>query len=315
MSSCGSSRARTPLPWSKLPALESRSAKLFTGHAARSFSSSLFAVAKASVGKAASSLALLSSAWAGRISELLWRDSEAARRLLVEAEFCRSRGLMTPEEALGTEVVHLRAFLTHEEVEDMLEQIRLVQADELAGKTQRDSGFGAKRVVSCWQTTYLHTDHIFQQRFGALHTKLRRAIFEADAANWKVLQGRKASALNFRTAEFHEYTASGQLSGEKHFDAGSLITMDVLLSDPGTCYTGGALVLPGPGGSLLAPALLKGDAALFISHRYHNVQPVTGGKRSVLVVEIWDGPECSCAHRCRLPGPCTRGAAQRQQQG
>jgi hypothetical protein len=33
----------------------------------------------------------------------------------------------------------------------------------------------------------------------------------------------------------------------------------------------------------------KGDAALFVSHKYHNVRPITAGKRTVLVVELWEG--------------------------
>ena len=42
----------------------------------------------------------------------------------------------------------------------------------------------------------------------------------------------------------------------------------------------------------------KGDALFFCSHKYHNVEPVTRGRRMVLVAELWVGPEKECAHRC-----------------
>ena len=43
---------------------------------------------------------------------------------------------------------------------------------------------------------------------------------------------------------------------------------------------------------------------MFVSHRYHNVRPVTAGRRQVLVAEMWEGPEKTCAHRCLTAGKC-----------
>ena len=40
--------------------------------------------------------------------------------------------------------------------------------------------------------------------------------------------------LNLRTVEYHEYRPGGQLKARKHYDAGSLITVDLMLADPGT---------------------------------------------------------------------------------
>ena len=47
-----------------------------------------------------------------------------------------------------------------------------------------------------------------------------------------------------------------------------------------------------------------GDALVFVSHKFHSVTPVTSGKRSVLVLEFWEGDEKKCNHRCnrRQPG-------------
>ena len=45
--------------------------------------------------------------------------------------------------------------------------------------------------------------------------------------------------------------------------------------------------------------------ALFLSHKYHNVLPIRSGKRHVLVMELWNGPEKTCPHRCETVGKCT----------
>ena len=48
-----------------------------------------------------------------------------------------------------------------------------------------------------------------------------------------------------------------------------------------------------------------GDAVAFPSHKFHNVRPVTKGRRTVLVAELWEGEPRICAHRCLLPeGDC-----------
>ncbi|CAD7928677.1 unnamed protein product [Amoebophrya sp. A25] len=44
----------------------------------------------------------------------------------------------------------------------------------------------------------------------------------------------------------------------------------------------------------------RGDALLFVSHKYHCVQPVTRGTRRVLVLEFWRWPERRCGHRCEV---------------
>ena len=36
----------------------------------------------------------------------------------------------------------------------------------------------------------------------------------------------------------------------------------------------------------------QGDCLVFLSHKHHSVGAVTGGTRKVLVIEMWDGPEC-----------------------
>lgn len=241
----------------------------------------------------------------GLISTQWSLKEDACRRL--EDQMCIWQGLLTPYEAQRTHAVHVEQLLSDEDIADFMRQVREVQQHGLVGMERRDR-HGVQDADGCWRTTYLHTDGIFRSKFDALHQKLRRAIFEIDAKHWRVLDSRDASRLNFRTVEYHEYESQGRLAATKHYDAGSLITLDIMLADPGNDFKGGELVMPQPTGEATAINLKKGDAALFLSHKFHNVQPVHQGRRTVLVLELWDGPEPTCPHRCQTLGFCSTSA-------
>ena len=50
---------------------------------------------------------------------------------------------------------------------------------------------------------------------------------------WMMMNGylKGRDRLNFRTIELHEYGPGGGLPERKHYDAGSIITIDVMLCD------------------------------------------------------------------------------------
>ena len=160
-------------------------------------------------------------------------------------------------------------------------------------------------MLGVWKTTYIHTNGLFRERLSGLHSKFREAIFLVDKENWGMLGEIPGERLNFRTVESHEYRAGGRLVEDKHYDAGSYITMDVMLAEPGVDFDGGEFVTPEADGSLAMHEFRQGDAVFFVSHKYHRVQPITSGKRHVVVAELWAGPEKECAHRCLTPGPCS----------
>ena len=60
-----------------------------------------------------------------------------------------------------------------------------------------------------------------------LRKKLLSAIEDAD--DYHVLKGKE---WNVRCIEYHRYTEGGSLLQEDHVDAGSLLTMSLLLSEP-----------------------------------------------------------------------------------
>ena len=85
------------------------------------------------------------------------------------------------------------------------------------------------------------------------------------------------STAEVRVVEYHEYTIGGAVSDPKHCDSGSLVTMSVLLSDPRD-YTGGCFTTLELDGSVTEFAdIRRGDGLLFVSEKWHSVQPVLSG--------------------------------------
>ncbi|CAE7168337.1 for [Symbiodinium pilosum] len=81
-----------------------------------------------------------------------------------------------------------------------------------------------------------------------------------------------------------------------------------MLSTPGVDFQGGDFCTLESDGKLQRHAFQKGDALVFLSHKAHCVEPVTEGLRQTLVMELWEGEERSCNHRChRRTGHCEEG--------
>jgi hypothetical protein len=77
--------------------------------------------------------------------------------------------------------------------------------------------------------------------------------------------------------------AGGALPTHKHYDHGSLITLDVMLSPRGS-FVGGELQTLEHGGELRHHHFERGDCLCFVSHKYHSVAPVRGGTRQVCAI-------------------------------
>ena len=157
-----------------------------------------------------------------------------------------------------------------------------------------------------WQTQYLQTGGGFRRLAPDLLQKLHDAACSADAKAWGLLRGRQAR-LRPRCVEYHTVLPGGALPDPTHHDRGSVLTIDVMLSDPRE-FAGGAFCTLEDRGVYATHAFGRGDALVFVSHKRHCVSAVTEGRRTVLVVEFWDGEERTCNHRCEraagfCPGP------------
>jgi len=146
-------------------------------------------------------------------------------------------------EAQQTRVHHMPGLLAPAEVAAILALAQEVQTtDPEATLTFSDTVQLSQR--GNWQTIYLHSGGAFQRKLPEIEEKLRAAVATADAAQGWSLMGRRHTArsrsgevvhvpVSVRTAEMHRVEAGGSLPEPKHYDAGSLITIDVMLSTPG----------------------------------------------------------------------------------
>lgn len=219
---------------------------------------------------------------------------------------CQRFELMHPLQAQHTPVIRVPGFLSRKEISEICEVVDRLRAQDAVAFVSKDKTSDIQG--DNWGTTYLHTNGHFQQLFPALLQRIREAIFVIDEHHWQILQTRDRNALNFRCIEHHWYGPGADLDKASfHYDTGSLITVDMMLSKPGHDFQGGQFYTPAI--SEYRPAephtFEKGDLMLFVSHKYHQVTPISNGERKVLVMELWDGPERTCAHRCLDPvGSC-----------
>eukprot|EP00405_Crypthecodinium_cohnii_P018926 CAMPEP_0206467598 /NCGR_PEP_ID=MMETSP0324_2-20121206/29130_1 /ASSEMBLY_ACC=CAM_ASM_000836 /TAXON_ID=2866 /ORGANISM="Crypthecodinium cohnii, Strain Seligo" /LENGTH=456 /DNA_ID=CAMNT_0053940897 /DNA_START=12 /DNA_END=1382 /DNA_ORIENTATION=- len=116
----------------------------------------------------------------------------------------------------------------------------------------------------------------------ALERKMKEAMMAHD--EYGML---KARDFNVRSFEYHSYCEGGSVMDPHHRDDGSLLTMSVLLSNL-TDFQGGRF-LTYDQDKVVEHHLDRGDAVLFLSEKRHNVTPVTGDRRT-LIMELWEGP-------------------------
>ena len=204
-----------------------------------------------------------------------------------------AHGEMSVSQAQRTPTVRVPGFVDAAEVAQILKSY--VSLRDKCGLATQKHG----EASSNWTTTFLHTDGNFVAALPLLRQKVLDAAIAVDAQQgWGLLDTGAPFAL--RVVEIHTVGPGGSLPEHKHFDHGSLVTVDVMLSDSANgAFEGGELCTLEQDGKLHAASPFElGDATVFVSHKYHCVTPVTKGTRQVLVCEIWHGPERECAHRC-----------------
>ena len=100
---------------------------------------------------------------------------------------------------------------------------------------------GLRHLDGPWDTTYLHTDGNFNQHLPRLKKKRLDAVKAADAKEFNILEGKEHVAV--RVVEHHQVRKGGGLEQRQHIDYGSLLTLDVMLSDLGDFQGGDFMVV------------------------------------------------------------------------
>ena len=197
--------------------------------------------------------------------------------------------------AQRTQAVRVRGLLSGEDIE-ALHRAGAETARRHPESTVDRSAWG--QPEGTWLVTFLNTDGAFEQALPALHAKVRAAAVAVDRAQWNLTAGVADGQLNYRVAEYHTMRSElddGQPTGGglrtlRHMDQGSLLTIDILLTDPAD-IEGGVLQTLEADDQLRGHAWERGDALVFLSHKYHCVSELTRGTRQVLVCELWQGTE------------------------
>jgi hypothetical protein len=183
---------------------------------------------------------------------------------------------------------------------DFLSATEIAAVHDLASKVG-DSGRSPNHAThrsGAWDTLYLQTGGAFSTHLPSLAGRLLAAAREVDEAQGWHLLGSAGRRVTMRVVEYHTVRTHGSLPWAHHFDEGSLLTIDCMLSCPAVDFAGGVFQTLETDGELQPHPFERGDVQIFRSHKYHCVTPVSAGERNVLVIELWDGDERRCAHRC-----------------
>jgi hypothetical protein len=237
-------------------------------------------------------LALFGSCGATAFSFSQWRSESRDEEANSERINTALQRLPSLEEAQRTRVKRIPKFLSNEEVERLEQEIRSSQPS--CGQAMRDA-LGVKMLThTAWRTTYLHSDDVFSTKMPTLVDKLLTAAAMVDRSEgWGLLTG----AVQPRTIEYHEALRGGGLAQPDHFDGGSCVTVDIMLSDTAG-FSGGEFRTLEADGSLQQHTFERGDMLVFVSHKFHMVDRIHSGERRVFVMEFWEGDRRTCSHRC-----------------
>ena len=215
--------------------------------------------------------------------------------------------LLTPslvdfDAARNSAVKRLPGFLTQADIDQLRQTAATVR--DLQG-THASVATRDRQLREGGRT--VHMNHHLRLLMPELHDRMLNAARAADAELWcgadasrpglGVLQDR--AMVELRSAEYHDVrgVSEGALPMHLHGDHGSLVTVDLMLSDSSE-FEGGTFQTETADGGLLDHCFEKGDALIFLSHKHHGVAPVTAGRRNIVVCEFWEGLPRRCPQRC-----------------
>lgn len=214
----------------------------------------------------------------------------------VESSAVAEEHLPLSAESQRTRVVRVPQLLNAAEIQAVHDvAARLKPLIGSAGRTAHNQAAAYRN--GAWETMYLSTDGLLAKEMPWLQERIRATAAKVDQQQgWKLLD-RATTPVNTRCVEYHTVDAGGSLPYPTHYDHGSLLTLDILLTDPDE-FDGGEFSTLEADGTMLKHEWRAGDALVFQSHKFHCVSPVTAGRRNVLITELWEGEERHCAHRC-----------------
>ena len=211
----------------------------------------------------------------------------------------RGAALLDPAVAQHTRVIRTPGLLNDEEVQ-LCHMAAAVHKAEHIGCVKSNATEGSSDVLG---KLYLH--HVcVPDSLVPLVRKIYEHVKSVDADHWGLLADSEVAAdgpMMARCVEYHEYATDERQYCASHYDAGSLFTADVMLSDVGE-FSGGTMQTTSVDASgkesVTSHTFERGDCLVFLSHKAHSVTRILTGRRRVLVIEFWQGGRCVANHRC-----------------
>jgi len=196
------------------------------------------------------------AAAAAPLAYYLLSEPKRSRTGAAVDENCRLLNLPTPAQAQTVNVLHAPSLITQKEVSKILSSASIARSRGIVGYVERKGDSGRAKLGGDWRTTYLHSGNFFNNSVMDTKELMSRIIKRVeekkndpvDDEGWskmaEFLKKRKVSELHFRTIELHEYGPGGGLPEKKHYDAGSIITIDVMMCDGDKSFEGGQIYCP-----------------------------------------------------------------------
>ena len=136
--------------------------------------------------------------------------------------------------ARETRVVHLPGLLSEAEIK----QIHAAAAGAEA-TAWSDAATEVRTIENTWRVLYLQTNHWFQKSLPEIRQRVHDAVVRVDREQgWGLLAGAEDKG-RVRCAEYHRMAKGGSLGDPTHYDAGSMVTLDIMLTRPGEDFEGG----------------------------------------------------------------------------
>ena len=220
-------------------------------------------------------------------SEWFWRQLDPATR---------GAALLDPAVAQHTSFVRLPSAISDAET-----AVLLAAAEQhIHEHSGESSGSESSHVQG---KLYLHHNGVNDET-AAIVARIQRLVEATDAVHWEVLSDEEViagGAVGPRCVEFREHAPGEGEACYDHYDAGSLFTVNVMLSSGGE-FEGGAMQSSAVNARgircVTSHTFERGDVLIFLSHKAHRVSPILWGRRRVLIVEFWQGGQCVANHRC-----------------
>jgi hypothetical protein len=140
-----------------------------------------------------------------------------------------------------------------------------------------------------WEVLFLHSHGAIMSQMPAFIDRVVERVVALDRSqHW----GFQLATGNFslRACEYHSQVAPSEaLADIHHYDQDSLVTVDIMLSDPAVEFSGASIQTLRADGEMESHSVQQYDALCFVSHKYHSVTPLRAGRRVVCVLEFWRG--------------------------